>query len=323
MITTTKNNWTYAVFGGVASAALLLAGFFSPVFALTLSNMCLVPLLMVALTQSHVGAMIGTISGAVFMFVLMHFDANLNTGIAMLFLFLVGVPAIVIGHFALLSRDVMGRTEWYPIGQVLVWLVAASFALYTTFYLATNSPDNNWTTELQNEIVKYLSAQLPPEQQLPVEELQSFVASLLPYLPGIIVGLLIITVVVNAIVAQWVLAKMKLNYRPTPSMADLDLPNWTPILIAVLGLIAAFAGGFFSVWAVNMLFICVVPLGLAGLSVIHLLVAQSPLKILWLGLVYIAVVLSGTLAFLPILLLSCLGLAEQWLELRKRALRTS
>ncbi len=315
-----KNTWLYAIAGGVFSALLLFAGFYNPVLAASLSNFCHIPLFMVALGLSHTGAMIGTIAGTLFMLIGLQSGQAIAAGGAFLYLFLCGIPSIVIGYFTLLSRDVMGRTQWYPIGQVLVWLVAASFAIYTTFFLAASQPDNGWTSQLQEEIVKYLSAQMPPENQLPIEDLQAIVSSIVPYVPGIVVCLFLMTIVVNAVVAQWILVRLKKNQRPMPLMSELDLPNWSPIVVAALGLIAAFMDGNPQTWAINMLIICFIPLLLSGLSVIHTLVLDSPIRMVWLAATYALIIISPFIGMIPVFLIAAAGLAEQWIELRKRKL---
>ncbi len=313
-----KQNWTYAIAGGVFSALLLFVGFYNPLLAATVSNLCHIPLFMVALGLSHTGAMLGTLAGTLLMMFIVKIDGASSAGGAMLFLFLCGIPSIVIGYFTLLSRDVMGRTEWYPIGQVLVWLVAASFAIYTTYFLAASQPGNEWTVQLQDKIVQYLSSQMPPDQQMPLEDLQAFVSSILQYLPGVVVSVFLLTVVVNAIIAQWLLVRMGKHQRPMPLMSELDLPDWTPMVVAALGVVAFLTNGIWQVWSINMLVICLIPLVLAGLSVIHTLAARSPARLVWLTIVYGVVLFSPFIAMLPLFLLAAVGLAEQWLELRKR-----
>ncbi|TAH32813.1 MAG: DUF2232 domain-containing protein [Alphaproteobacteria bacterium] len=313
-----KQNWIYAIAGGVLSALLLYVGFHNPLLAATVSNLCHIPLFMVALALSHTGAMLGTVAGTLLMLFLVKVEGVFSAGGAMLFLFLCGIPSIVIGHFSLLSRDVMGRTEWYPIGNVLVWLVAASFAIYTTFFLAASQPGNEWTVQLQDEIVKYMSSQMPPDQQLALEDLQALVSSILQYLPGVVVSIFLLTVVVNALIAEWLLVRMGKQQRPMPLMHELDLPDWTPMVVAGIGLIVFLASGNWQIWAINMLVICLIPLLLAGLSVIHTLVLKSPMRMVWLVIVYGIVLFSPFLAMMPLFLIAAIGLAEQWLELRKR-----
>jgi hypothetical protein len=311
-----KQNWLYAVAGGVFSALMVLAGFYNPVVAATITNFCHVPLFMVALALGQSGAVLGSLAGTA----LLLLTAKISglSGGALFYLFLVAMPSVVIGYFALLSRPVMGRIEWYPIGQVLSWLVAAVFAIYTTFYLAASNPDSPWTMELQNQIVNYVSAQLPPEQQLPIEVLQSIVASILPYFPGLIISLFLSAIVINGLIAQWILIRCNRHQRPMPQMADLDLPNFTPIVVAALGLVAAFASNWWQVWAINLLIIMVIPLLLAGLSVVHLLVRASPSRLMWLSITYIALIFSALIYFIPVFFIAAIGLAEQWLELRKK-----
>ena len=89
--------------------------------------------------------------------------------------------------------------------------------------------------------------------------------------PGIIAASWMVMAVINATLAQGLLARFKLNWRPSPDIALVDLPLWIPLALAVattltmLGDVARFFG-------VNAIVTLTVPFCLAGLGVVHALI---------------------------------------------------
>jgi hypothetical protein len=119
--------------------------------------------------------------------------------------------------------------------------------------------------------------------------------------------------VINGSLAQGILGRFKLNWRPSPDLAALDLPVWIPIaLAAAAGLtMLGEAGRFFGVNAIVTLS---VPFCLAGLGVVHALTRRMSNPRFALVVFY---VLAGLFGW-PLLVAAALGLVEPWLGLRRR-----
>lgn len=316
-----RHNLQFVIVCGALSALMAFTGLWGDAVGLTLYSFCQVPLFMVALSlglqSTLVGGLIGVVLLGAISVIAVH--AQLSFSVAIAYMAGVGFPALVIGYFATLNRDnAKGDVEWYPVGSILAWLTAGAAALLTSLSLGGFGTEGSEVfSQLRNAVILSLSLQegmeLPPN-------FDQILASILPLVPGIAGAMWLLMVATNAIIAQFVLVKMRKNQRPMPRMAEIELPHFTPIVVAIFALLAAFGEGVWQNWGINMLIVLSVPLLMAGLAVIHALIEKSPNRFLWLVIIYaIVFILSPFLGLVPLLLIAALGLAEQWLNLRKRA----
>jgi hypothetical protein len=121
-------------------------------------------------------------------------------------------------------------------------------------------------------------------------------------------------IIVNAALAQALLVRLRRNLRPSPAMTEIDLPNWMlpALAICVLG---AFMPGYAGFIGGNLTLIFFIGYALAGLGVIHALLARLPNRSGLLGVTYVFMFLFGW----PLIIAALLGVAEPWLKLRRRA----
>jgi hypothetical protein len=119
--------------------------------------------------------------------------------------------------------------------------------------------------------------------------------------------------IINGVLAQGVVARFDVNWRPSPELVRLSLPMWLPLLLAaaVLGSLIAGTPRFL---AINTMIVLLVPFALAGLAVLHAAARRMshPLPLL-IGF-YVFAGLFGW----PLLAIAVLGLFETWLGLRRR-----
>ena len=100
---------------------------------------------------------------------------------------------------------------------------------------------------------------------------------------------------------------------PSPDIASLQLPQGLPIFAAICGL-GAFMPGLAGFLGVNLAIILAGAFAFAGLAVVHTVARRWPNRRLWLIAVYVFVLVFGW----PVLSLALLGLADPWLNLRRR-----
>lgn len=320
-MTLTQNQILWSAVGGLLAAMLLWMGSVNPLLAMSFSNFAHIPLFMVALGLTPLATLLGIIAGATALVIVpFMFDATAGAGLTLVYLLAIAAPALLIAHFALLFRNnSLGEKVFYPLGRILLWLCLFAGLIYTAGFWA--SSDGSWAAQIQAEVIKLLQQQMPPDAEIPPQELSELVTSILPYLPGAALAMAALTVIVNAVIAQWILQSRRLAVRPMPKMVDIDLPHFTPLLVAVLGILAGFAPvESIAVWATNCLMIVAIPLLFAGLSVLHGILAKNPQRMIWLFLIYITLILSPAVLFLPVLVVAALGLGEQWAGFKTKAL---
>ena len=117
----------------------------------------------------------------------------------------------------------------------------------------------------------------------------------------------------NAALAHALLRRSGRNFRPWPTLADLELPQWlmAALAIALFGGVMPGVAGFVGV---NLTLIFVLAYTLAGLGVAHAATRRWPARSAALTALYVFMFIFGW----PALILALIGLAEPWLNLRRR-----
>jgi hypothetical protein len=119
--------------------------------------------------------------------------------------------------------------------------------------------------------------------------------------------------VINGSLAQGLLTRFRLNWRPSPSLATLGLPPWVPIALGIAA-IAAIFGDAARFVGINVMIALFVPFCLAGLAVVHMAARRLRQPTMALVSFYTIAGLFGW----PFVAVAILGLLESGLGLRRR-----
>jgi hypothetical protein len=141
-----------------------------------------------------------------------------------------------------------------------------------------------------------------------------------PLLAGFLIAFYMLMLSGNATIMQGLLNRAGFSLRPSPSYITMELPYWLSGALAA-AVISAMLPGSIGVLGQNAVMILAIPFLLLGLTVIHTLSRRSPNPRMVLVAFYFALFLFVGLIniSLPALaLLVLLGIAEQWISLRKR-----
>jgi hypothetical protein len=220
------------------------------------------------------------------------------------------VPVTLLVRQALLARRQPDETvAWYPPGLLTAWLTAMALAGIGIAVIAFGGPEglHSALRAVIQEALDHLHFQPGTADEGDIADALSLVV------PGIIAASWMIMAVINATLAQGLLSRFKLNWRPSLDLAQLDLPLWIPLALAVAAALTMLgnAGRFFGVNAIVALS---VPFCLAGLGVVHALSRRLSNRRFILVLFY---VLAGLFGW-PLIVATALGLVEPWLGLRRR-----
>ncbi|MGH7031127.1 MAG: DUF2232 domain-containing protein, partial [Stellaceae bacterium] len=220
---------------------------------------------------------------------------------------------ILLVRQALLARsgpqgDPQGALQWYPPGLLTGWLAGLGLAGLAAALLFFGGPDG---------IEASLHHLLAPVIDRFVDDSgaarDALTALLVLVIPGIVVGSWMMMTASNAILAQGVLARFGLAWRPSPDLATLILPNWITLLLAIAAAASIFGGGARFI-GVNVMIVLALPICLAGLAVLHALARRLARPQIPLAIFY---VLAGLLGW-PLLVIAVLGLLDAPLGLRRR-----
>jgi len=219
------------------------------------------------------------------------------------------VPVALLVRQALLARPGKdGTVAWYPPGRLAGWLTGLALGGIAIAILAFGGPAGLHAA-LRSVIDQALNRLAYPG----TADQTALADAIAMVVPGVVAASWMVMAVINAALAQGVLARFKLNWRPSPDLAALDLPLWVAGALALaagltmLGDVARFIG-------VNAVVALSVPLCLAGLAVLHTATRRLSNPRIALVTFYTVAGLFGW----PLLIAAALGLIEPWVGLRRR-----
>jgi hypothetical protein len=292
-----------AVLCGGLSACLYLALLLSSPGAMILVYLTQLPLFVAGLWLGVAAAAIAGLSGALILL------ATGDVLAAAIFAALNAVPVVLLVRQALLARRASdGTLVWYPPGRLAVWLAALGIAGIGAALLLLGGPEG-----LQAVLREVIARALDRLSENSLPDRDRVAATLASLIPGIAAASWMIMAVINGALAQGLLARFGVAWRPSPDLAQLGLPRW---LTAALGVAAAMTllGGSWRFLGINLIIALSVPFCLGGLAVFHAAARRLPHP----GIALVAFYTLAGMFGWPLLAAAMLGLVEAWLGLRRR-----
>ncbi|WP_449257451.1 hypothetical protein [Bosea sp. (in: a-proteobacteria)] len=283
----------------------------SPLSALLYSAAPL-PIFIASLGWNHRSGLFATVAGALAVAV-----ALAPTG-GIAFALIIGLPAWWIAYLALLARtDAQGAVEWYPLGNLMVWIAATaalatvgSALVMTTDYETYRSVIARMIESLLNEMVRGRLISLPAD--LEVGELAH---SLAPAVPLGIGASFVTTITANLWLAARAVKVSGRLPRPWPFIPATALPR-KALLLLLLAAALASLGGFLGLAATAFAGALLAAFMFSGLCLLHDISRGRPWRAPMLISVYVALVVMQAV-LTP--LLALIGLADSLFGLRRRA----
>jgi hypothetical protein len=290
---------------GAIGGCLYLSVLLGSSAGLILVYLTQLPLFVAGLWLGTTGATIAGITAAV---VLLAASDLLG---AALFAALNAVPVMILVRQALLARTQGdGAIRWYPPGLLVAWLTAMALAGIGVAMVLLGGTDG-----LQAQLRDVITNVLDRLGEQALSERADIAAGVALVVPGIIAASWMVMVVINGVLAQGLVARFGVNWRPAPELVQLRLPVWLPLLLTAAVIATGFEGTSRFI-GVNTMITLLVPFGLAGLAVLHAAVRRLSHPTAALVMFY---VLAGLFGW-PLLAIAILGLFETWLGLRRRLL---
>jgi predicted membrane protein DUF2232 len=288
---------------GGASACLYLALLLGSPGAMILVYLTQLPLFLAGLWFGAGAAAIAGVSAAV---VLLGASDVLAAAI---FAALNAVPVVLLVRQALLARrNADGTLSWYPPGRLTVWLTALGILGIAAALLLLGGPDGLQAT-LRDIIARALDHLT--ERSLPDRD--RVAATLASVIPGIAAASWMVMAVINGALAQGVLARFGVAWRPSPDLANLGLPRWMTMALGGAAVVTLL-GEPWRFLGINLVIALSVPFCLGGLAVLHAAVRRLPHP----GIALVAFYTLAGMFGWPLLVAAILGLFEAWLGLRRR-----
>jgi len=229
---------------------------------------------------------------------------------AALFAALNAVPVALLVRQALLARrHADGTYAWYPPGLLTAWLTGYALIGIGSAMLLLGGPEAMHAS-LRNVLGVVLDRVYGGGQVPNRDEVASTLASIIP---GIVAASWMVTAVVNAALAQGVLSRFAVNWRPSPNLVALELPVWLHIALGVTAAAVIF-GGAARFIGINAMIALSVAFCLGGLGVLHAAARRLSHPTMVLVFFYTTAALFGW----PFLVVAVFGLLDIWLGLRRR-----
>jgi len=288
---------------GGASACLYLALLLGSPGAMILVYLTQLPLFLAGLWFGAGAAAIAGVSAAVVLL------AASDVLAAAIFAALNAVPVVLLVRQTLLARrNADGTLSWYPPGRLTVWLTALGILGIAAALLLLGGPDGLQAT-LRDIIARALDHLT--ERSLPDRD--RVAATLASVIPGIAAASWMVMAVINGALAQGVLARFGVAWRPSPDLANLGLPRWMTAALGGAALVTLL-GEPWRFLGINLMIALSVPFCLGGLAVLHAAVRRLPHP----GIALVAFYTLAGMFGWPLLVAAILGLFEAWLGLRRR-----
>ncbi len=304
--------------GAGAAAALLFASVTSGVgFSLILFYLAPLPIMIAALGWSHWAGFAAAVSGAAML------GGTFGIFLFGSFLAFVGAPAWWLGYLALLGRPVANgggmHMEWYPPGRLVLWAGVVGAAVTAGALMTFGGDEATVRQGLRNALdqLVHLQTGAATDAQAPANrDVDRVIDMMVVVLPPAAAAIAAITQTGNLWLAGLVVKLSGRLPRPWPDLAALSFP---PIAAGWYG--AFFAGAFLPDLAgvVASLFAATLTLAFAlvGFAVLHAATRQMRSR---------AVVLWGAygcvaLLIWPVVVVTCIGVAETLFGLRARKFR--
>jgi Predicted membrane protein (DUF2232) len=300
-----------AVGAGLTAAILFAAWLSGSLWAFALTYFAPLPLFAAGLSLGVGAAAVAAASATIAVFAAGGFALGIFFALAN------AVPALFMARQALLHRNgTDGRIEWYPPGLLVMWLAGIATVAFALLILASLGTDGGFEGHIRASLAETLKALAPPDA--PPGSSEGVAAFLARYMPGLLAVTWIQMMAINGAFAQALVVLAKQNRRPSPHMADIELPAWLPLGAAIVAA-GAFMPGFAGFVGANLLLIVLATFIFAGLAVIHAFAGTWNNSRLWLTLVYMF-----TFVFTwPAVLVALLGVADTSIGLRRRAVARS
>lgn len=307
---------SFGIGAGLVSALLFSAVITGSPVGMVLWYLAPLPILIVALGWNQLSGLLASFVGAAATAVLVRPSA----GIA----YVLGpaLPAWWLAYLALLGRPKApdGELEWYPLGQLLLWigLAATCVTIAATVTIGSGTYDGYQTrmAHLIGGLLRYqygipATADLPDIAGVPGSEVVNAVVDLVPAGLAAVIALVL---TLNLWVAAKAVAISGRLTRPWPLVPTARMPRLALAFFA-LGIPLALAPSFAGIAGIGAIGGLAMAFALQGLAFLHAVTLGRPGRRILLSLAYFLALFFGQV-FLPILALT--GLADTASPLRRR-----
>ncbi|MEZ5935522.1 MAG: DUF2232 domain-containing protein [Alphaproteobacteria bacterium] len=295
-----------AVLAGIISGALGLAPLSGSFALILVSYFVQLPMMLAGLTMGLAAAIVAALAAIVLSALIGGMLAALIFAVAF------ALPALLVVRQALLSRqDPEAGLVWYPPGHILAELTVLSVLGLALAFFTLMGEEGGLIGFIEIMLAEAFG-QFTAATGQPALDPEA-VRSRAVFVPSVVACSWLMMAVVNGVVAQAIAVRSGWNRRPSPQLAELELPFWLWPLMGVAVVLAMLGSTGIGLFGRSALIVLIMPFGFLGLAVIHKFANRWSYRQLGLAAVYAGIIVFNW----PILAVIALGLVEDWAHLRR------
>jgi hypothetical protein len=304
-------DYLIAIAAGISSALVYALAGSNLFLALLLLPFCTVPLFFVGLSQGYravfVAGGVAAILPGLFLF-----DFLVSLSFTIMFF----APVVILVRSALVNRtDSDGHTEWYPSGRLLA-LAASYFALFFIGLVAIASSYDGGMLELIEDRLSLLVGEFAQSSPNPDGQTYEDALNALAYNAAIgISSFAVICLAVSMMLAQALSRRLGKSLRSSFELVDIKLPRWLSYAFAASLGLALITSGPWSLMGAGLASTFATPYFFLGIAVVHSIARRLSAGIIVLIALYALLLFGQPFSMMA---LAGLGLAEQWINVRRR-----
>lgn len=270
---------------GLVSALLFgVMATLSPL-ALLLSYIAPLPVLIAALGWNHRSGLVAALTGAVLCAVFLAPTA------AVVFAVAVALPAWWLAYLSLLGRPGANEQfEWYPIGRVLLWIVAIA-ALVTLIGAISLGPTFASYEAALHDVIRVM---IRPDHESALFEgtdVDQVVGIVAMAVPAVAASTFVYMLVINLWIAASTVRLSQRLPRAWPSIPDTLMPRSTLLALGFALIGSVILSGFAGLAAVAVLGALGAALSLQGMAAIHVATRGNRARTALLAMLYASLLL--------------------------------
>ncbi len=279
-----------------------------------LGGFTILPLFVIGLSQSFISLIFACVTALLTYGCGLALIQKLQLQSLGIFSFFHLLPVILLSHQALLNRRTSaGVLEWYPVSLLMmIWTGLGSLGVG----LLILWPDV-FIPGADAAALDRLLAELPQitNSMTEADNFRRLFKMLWPFLPGMTMGVWMLTILMNGICAQCFLKNRGQRVRPAIKIQPLTVDSRILIALALTGATAILlpSASFFVLLAQNVALVLLIPFFFVGLETVHVLCKRIRHRRLTLGVFYCFMVVFSWITIAVV----ALGIFEPWLRLRK------
>ena len=296
-----------AIGAGLVSSLLSLAAAVGAGLGLVLAYFALLPILLIGLSQDRKAAIFAILFGVVGVTLL----SNIYQG--MIYSVSIALPAWLIISTSLIPKiENNASSIEVPIGEILSRLAFLGGILLIISAIIFSDRSGDLSQNIEVLLLKLIQNNQPDLNITANHRL--LIAGTVPLFPTIVFSSWLLMIIVNTIVAQAILIKAKVNFRPAFQYLKIRAPEWIYWAFITSGIFTLIGPDNFEFISRNLTTIFLIPFLFIGLGVIHTVARtfRSPTTILI--PLYFFIVISSWLTIIAVLI----GFFERWTNFRQK-----